>query len=670
MELAALDISFRLRPLEPIDDRITIVGVEESDIASLKQWPFSDEVLAKLIAEIKKQNPTAIGLDLYRNLPVKPGYDRLVKVYQTTPNLIGIQKAIQDKFSSAIPPPLVLSKLGQVSANDILVDSDGVVRRGILYPMPEGNEALPSLGLATAMLYLQEKGINPQADRRGFLQLGNTVFTPFEKNDGSYVRADAGGYQILLNFRGPASIFATVSVMDVLKHRVPPYLIRDRIVLIGAKAKSLNDSFYTPYSAGFRSSPVKTAGVELQANIASQILNAVLNNRPLIQVWPNFLEDLWTLLWATFIPVFSWKFRHNKANLFILQIPLVIALAIVSLSLIYYLCFLAGWWIPIIPPLVALLASAVAIGSYIYVTQLQELNSKLEQTVNNLERALTELQRSQLQLVQSEKMSALGQLVSGVAHEINNPIGFVSGNLTHIQQYTQDLIEHLKLYQENFPDPGKEITDNAKEIDLEYTLEDLPELIKSMQIGIDRIKEISISLRTFSRSDTSNKVDCNIHDGIDSTLMILKHRLKANDKRPEIKIVKKYSPLPPVNCYLGQLNQVIMNLLSNAIDAFDEINQGRSSEEIKANPNIITIQTEISENNSMVAIRIKDNGPGIPESVQQKIFEQLFTTKGVGKGTGLGLSISRQIVEETHKGKLICISAPGKGAEFVIEIPI
>ena len=152
--------------------------------------------------------------------------------------------------------------------------------------------------------------------------------------------------------------------------------------------------------------------------------------------------------------------------------------------------------------------------------------------------------------------------------------------------------------------------------------------------------------------------------------MILKHRLKANDKRPEIKIVKKYSPLPPVNCYLGQLNQVIMNLLSNAIDAFDEINQGRSSEEIKANPNIITIQTEISENNSMVAIRIKDNGPGIPESVQQKIFEQLFTTKGVGKGTGLGLSISRQIVEETHKGKLICISAPGKGAEFVIEIPI
>ncbi|MFB2970572.1 CHASE2 domain-containing protein [Aerosakkonema sp. BLCC-F183] len=669
-ELAALDLRFRLRPQEPIDDRILLVSVEESDLAKLGQWPFSDATLAELIERIKQKRPKAIGLDLYRNLPVKPGYKELVKVFKSTPNLIGIQKAIGDKYISAIAPSPVLAELGQVSANDIVVDSDGVVRRAVLFPMPEGNEALPTLGLAVAMLYLKGRGITPKADPNGFMQLGKTIFTPFEKNDGGYVRADAGGYQILLNFRGPARTFATVSVMDILQNRVSSNLIRDRIVLIGAKANSLNDVFYTPYSAGFSSSPVRTSGVEIQANIASQILSSVLDDRPLIQVLPKFIENLWILVWAGIIPVFAWKWRHDPGNFFIGKVTALILLAGASILPIGYFSFLAGLWIPVISPLVALIVSAIAIGSYIYVSKLHELNTILDRSVKDLEHALEKLQRSQLQLVNSEKMSALGQLVSGVAHEVNNPIGFVSGNLTYMQEYIENLIEHLKLYQEKFPNPGTEIEENATEIDLEYTLEDLPNLITSTQVGMNRIKEISVSLRTFSRSDTANKVACNIHDGIDSTLMILKHRLKANSHRPDIKVVKEYSKLPAVSCYLGQLNQVIMNLLSNAIDAFDEFNQQRSLDEIKANPNIITIRTEISEDNAMVAIRIKDNGPGIPESVQQKIFEQLFTTKGVGKGTGLGLSISRQIIEETHKGKLTCISAPGKGAEFVIEIPV
>ncbi|MCL1473203.1 CHASE2 domain-containing protein [Argonema antarcticum] len=670
IELAALDLRFRLRPQEPLDKRILIVSVEESDITRLKKWPCSDEILAQLLEKIKQQQPKAIGLDLYRNLPVETGYNRLAKVFKTTPNLIGIQKAIGDKYSSTIAPPPILAKLGQVSANDVVVDSDGVIRRAILFPMPEGNEGLPSLGLAVAMLYLKERGITPKADQNGFLQLGKTIFAPFEKNDGGYVRADAGGYQILLNFRGPARTFQTVSIMDVLDNRVPPDLIRDRIVLIGAKANSLNDVFYTPYSAGFSSSPVRTSGVEIQANIASQILSSVLDDRPLIQVWPKPVENLWILVWAGIIPVFAWKWRHDNGNFFIGKVTALVLGVGISILPISYLSFLAGWWIPVVSPLLALLASTIAIGCDIYVSKLQEMNAILEQTVKNLEQALEELQRSQLQLVNSEKMSALGQLVSGVAHEINNPIGFVSGNLTHMQEYVQDLSEHLKLYQEKFPNPGAEIEENATEIELEYTLEDLPNLVKSTQVGMNRIKEISVSLRTFSRSDTANKVACNIHDGIDSTLMILKHRLKPNSNGSEIKVIKEYGELPAVSCYLGQLNQVIMNLLSNAIDAFDELSQGRSLDEIKANPNMITIKTEMCEDNSMVAIRIKDNGPGIPESVQQKVFEQLFTTKGVGKGTGLGLSISRQIVEETHKGKLSCISAPGKGAEFIIQIPI
>jgi len=195
----------------------------------------------------------------------------------------------------------------------------------------------------------------------------------------------------------------------------------------------------------------------------------------------------------------------------------------------------------------------------------------------------------------------------------------------------------------------------------------MPKVVASMQVGINRIKDISISLRTFSRSDTSNKVSYNIHEGIDSTLMILKHRLKANETRPEIQIIKEYGQLPMVNCYPGQLNQVMMNLIANAIDALDESNHGREYTEIQANPNNITIKTTIE--NKIATIRIKDNGRGMSDTVKQKIFEHLFTTKTVGQGTGLGLSISRQIIEETHGGKLSCISAPGEGAEFVVEIP-
>jgi adenylate cyclase len=668
LELAALDTSFRLRPPEPKDERIVIVSLEESDIASLKQWPISDAILARVLTKIKQQKPRAIGLDLYRNLPVEPGHQELVKVFETTPNLIGIKKVIGDKFSAEIAPSPVLQKLGQISANDVVVDPDGVVRRGILFPIP--GDPLSGLGFALAATYLKPEGIAPVADKNGYVKLGSTVFKPFEAHDGGYVGADAGGYQILLNFRGPARSFTSVSTMDVLENRIPPNLMRDRIVLIGAKAPSLNDVFYTPFSGELDSTPVRTAGVEIQANLTSQILSSVLDNRPLIQVLPFLLEELWIFLWAGVIAGIGWKYRDAKNYQYLVKLTRACVVSGIGVTAIAYVSFLAGWWIPVVPPLMALLGSAVAISGYVYVSKLQELNVKLEQTVQNLEFALRDLQQSQIQLIQSEKMSALGQLVAGVAHEVNNPVGFVSGNLDCIKDYLQDLTNHLELYQEKFPDPGDEIAEDAETIDLEYLLEDLPKLVTSMQTGIARIKDISTSLRTFSRGDTKDKVACNIHEGIDSTLLILKHRLKASDRRPEIKIIKQYGQLPPVNCYPGQLNQVIMNLIANAIDALDEFSQGRSFTEIEAIPNTITVSTEVLSSKTSVAIRIKDNGSGIPEEVKPKIFDHLFTTKPVGKGTGLGLSISRQIVEETHGGKLRCVSAPGEGAEFRIEIPL
>ncbi|NEQ49616.1 MAG: PAS domain-containing protein [Leptolyngbya sp. SIO3F4] len=307
--------------------------------------------------------------------------------------------------------------------------------------------------------------------------------------------------------------------------------------------------------------------------------------------------------------------------------------------------------------------------------KLKELNQTLQQQqTNELNTALNQLQRSQLYLVQSEKMSALGNLVAGVAHEINNPLGFLSGNLSPAQEYVKDLLELIELYQQTVPKPGDAIEQEIEAIDLDFIRQDLPKLIISMKEGVRRIRDISNSLRTFSRADTDLPIAFNIHEGLDSTLLVLRHRLKANEQRPEIVVTKHYGNLPSVECFAGQLNQVFMNLISNAIDALDEVSSQVSSKQnfkdLKSCPSQIKVTTNFNPGENTVQICIADNGPGIPVDIQQKIFDQYFTTKLVGKGTGLGLAISHQIITEKHDGKLVVMSQPGEGAEFVITLPI
>ena len=279
-----------------------------------------------------------------------------------------------------------------------------------------------------------------------------------------------------------------------------------------------------------------------------------------------------------------------------------------------------------------------------------------------------QLEQSQLQIVQSEKMASLGNLVAGVAHEINNPIGFLNGSINNGKEYVQDLLGHLALYQQHHPNAAAAVQDNAEDIDLEFLSKDLPKLLDSMQGATDRITSISTSLRTFSRADTEYKVRANLHEGLDSTLLILKYRLKANEYRPAITVIQNYGEIPAIECFPGQLNQVFMNILANAIDMFDEGAQQSSFESLQDNPQQITIQTILS--NDAVEICIQDNGKGMTEEVKSKIFDHLFTTKGVGRGTGLGLAISRQIVEEKHGGRLEVQSLPGQGTEFCLRLPI
>lgn len=361
----------------------------------------------------------------------------------------------------------------------------------------------------------------------------------------------------------------------------------------------------------------------------------------------------------------------------------------------------------------------LTISFYSLLGQVTVNEKRLRQEMQRSTQAFQALKQAQAQLIQTEKMSGLGQMVAGVAHEINNPINFIYGNLPHASNYVQDLLNLINLYDQKYTSGDAEIEAYKEEIDLEFLVEDLRKILESMSIGADRIREIVLSLRNFSRLDEAEMKRVSIHEGIDSTLLILQNRLKATATHVGIEIVKEYGTLPLVECYAGQLNQVFMNILSNAIDALDHYattqaqTSGVAAQKLAAGASgtyaaaaaaepqgghpgafklgngenlsadmakdklespafvpVITICTEVSDDNNRALIRMKDNGPGIPAQHLSKLFDPFFTTKPAGKGTGLGLSISYQIVVEKHNGSLRCLSEPGKGAEFVIEIPI
>lgn len=390
LEWAMLDQFFRLRLPEAVDERIVIVGINETDIQKIGKWPIPDAVMAELLNKIKQQQPRAIGLDIYRDLPVEPGHNQLTQVFQTTPNLVGIETLGFGIRENAVAPPPELNRRNQIGFNNITVDADDKLRRALLYIQTEAGETKLSFGMKLALRYLETENIFPAtaASNPNHLQLGRSVFPRFRTNDGGYIRADDIGYHVLLNFRGPARSFRTVSLHDVLDNRLPADLLRDRVVLIGSTAISLRDFFSTPYSGApvnFGNgnpitTPEQTSGVEVQANVLSMILGSALDARPLFQVWQDPLEWLWILTWSYIGALLGWKVRS------LVGATLAVALPGSLLVVGCYLAFLSGWWLPVVPSFLVMFSSATVLTAYI-----AKLEQEDRQTIMNLfERHVTQ----------------------------------------------------------------------------------------------------------------------------------------------------------------------------------------------------------------------------------------------------------------------------------------
>ena len=443
MEWATFDQFFRWRPREAIDSRITIVTIDESDIAHVGQWPIPDAVLAKLIENLRQHNPKGIGLDLYRDLPVEPGHQVLVDVFKNTPNLIGVEKAV----GNAVPPPPILKQSDRVGLADLVLDADGKVRRGLISVRTAEGQTKLGLGTTLALMYLEAEGITLKMldPKQKHLGLGKAVFVPLKGNEGGYVRANTGGYQILLNYRGTLDNFHHVSMKDVLENRIPPNSLRDRIVFIGATGASLNDLFFTPYSSKTNGSPQRTPGVVIHANITSQIISGAIEGRPFIRVWDEPIEWLWILVWSFAGAGVSWIVLNTQrlGDRFVLKITAFLISLLAGGAMLVggsYVGFLASWWLPVITPLVAFTGSGIAIAGF-HTLELHrekaDLEILLETTTEHADALASDLEnRAEEAIRESERK--LAQFLEAV------PVGVAvadgSGKLYYFNQTAQQLL--------------------------------------------------------------------------------------------------------------------------------------------------------------------------------------------------------------------------------------
>jgi CHASE2 domain-containing sensor protein len=669
LELAALDRLFQTRPLERSDSRIVIVGITEEDIRQYQQYPFTDAFLAQLLRKVKGQNPRVIGLDLVRDILVAPGSDDLTNIFQTTPNLIGagtIESASVpgDQFFTSVGFPRVLYQLEQVGDVGLFVDDDLIVRRGILYPLRDGFSTIPSFALKIAYKYLEKENIQPSGSKDGgWLQLNKTVFYPFSGNDGGYVRANDTGYQILINWRGPAESFKHVSVAQVMDNQIAPDLLTDRIVLIGAYAPTLNrDAQYTPFSRGKGQTPKPTYGVEIQANLTSQILSTVLDNRPPLKTWADLGDYIWLLVWVGAASLWGWKLRHLDHPIILLSlVGLGGAVGTATILLITYRAFLWGWWFPSVSALIGIWGALIV--GIIYSLTWQKLLQKqksIEQLKIDLSSNKQKLDVAQAKLIAAERLTFLGRLIAGFNHEIGNLFSSIATNTEGSKVLVSDLRELI--LEDSLS--TEEITEEQEEIIrlLEKNLEIIELLTqRGTRLGQELLPlDFDNSLRPKTCSVEINQLvkDC-FHWVVIS---------KTGDSLTEtIQLEENYdSSLNTIEAVPAELNFVVSNLINNAWDALLEKQQQSDAGYV---PTIRLITQKKSER---IQIIIQDNGIGVSDRIEEEIFQLFFTTKSSERGTGLGLSLARDIIVARYQGNIryqTINSETGKETQFIVELP-
>lgn len=660
LEMYFYDRLIRLRPSEPVDEKIVIVGLTEQDIENLAELPVSDVTLAKLIGNIKQHNPRVIGLDLHRNVNTGSGYHQLKSIIQSTPNLVGVEKTSQGNFDfPAIPPNPEIAQNGMSSASDLIVDSGDVVRRGYLYVSKSDRtvEQLPSFSLKMALSYLAKEGINPNSSggREHHLKLGNAVFTRLKSNKEFYQQPDIDNYQIIINFRSTKKPFKTISFSDILNNKIEPNLLKDKIILIGASASTLGDNFFTPKNRKTLDFQDEMFGVEIHAHQTSQIINAALNSRKTIKLLPSAIESCWLLFWIiapSTLLIGKVNLNTNLSNLWFNYISINLV-AFTSIILIAYMLLLTGYWIPVANPAIALVSSFILGYGYAEVTKEKQLASLLN---IKLKERTKELSKVQKKLIAREKLVAYEKLSVKMAHEIRNylnAINLANDNCQYKLEYLalfisensflfEDIADsespkHLTSY---FDNKFNKVSKNINKISLiieSILAESNP---KHEQICLTDVNEI---IKTIVKE--TDWIESKKNDVLNLSLNL--------DLAPEV---------PKINISSVELERVIVNLLDNAGDS-----QYQKTLMNSQHSSIITISTNYS--NSAIEIKIFDNGIGIAPDNLKQIFTPFWTTKNSVDGVGVGLFFSQQKIEK-YNGTITVNSDEGKWTEFTVTLPI